>query len=479
MRQHKRLSGRSPLTRFGPWNQISVGLFVLLTGPFLGGCVFDSSGLASQVDDAAVESDVVIGPDTSAVCGNQSLDQGEDCDGTNLGSMGCADLGFSDGTLGCTSACTYDVSGCTGSGCGDNVLDVGEQCDGTNLNNETCATRGFSTGELQCDPVSCEIDATGCYTCGDGIRTGLEVCDATDFGQQTCADNGYDGGSLICGNDCDSFDLSSCSTCGDATRQGDEECDDQDFGGATCLSLNFDGGSLACSGACTLDDSGCSKCGNGSHELPDEECDNGAANSDSTVDACRSSCLLPWCGDGVCDTEDRGQVCPQDCTTVLFTEDFEGAWPGNWSLIDLNTSDGEDLWGLSTTRAQSATHSLWCYGSGSGSTFGYDNNQQSHAEHAVNLSGHTGSVITLDVWMWWHTDESADWVAIGRSDDGINFAPLETLSGDSGGWVHKSYDLSTSAGVASFHFSLFFQSDGGSSVNEGAFVDDIVITAVR
>jgi len=42
-------------------------------------------------------------------------------------------------------------------------------------------------------------------------------------------------------------------------------------------------------------------CGNGLLE-GDEECDEGAANSDSEPDACRSACLLPSCGDGVADS---------------------------------------------------------------------------------------------------------------------------------------------------------------------------------
>src|SRR6185436_16742974 len=35
---------------------------------------------------------------------------------------------------------------------------------------------------------------------------------------------------------------------------------------------------------------------------PGEECDDGAANSDTTADACRTNCTLPRCGDGVPDT---------------------------------------------------------------------------------------------------------------------------------------------------------------------------------
>jgi hypothetical protein len=48
------------------------------------------------------------------VCGNGAIDDGEQCDGGNLGGFTCVDLGYSGGTLGCDPVtCTYDASGCT------------------------------------------------------------------------------------------------------------------------------------------------------------------------------------------------------------------------------------------------------------------------------------------------------------------------------------------------------------------------------
>ena len=46
-------------------------------------------------------------------CGNGVLDGGEQCDPPAYGGATCGTLGFNlDGTLGCTAACQYDVSGC-------------------------------------------------------------------------------------------------------------------------------------------------------------------------------------------------------------------------------------------------------------------------------------------------------------------------------------------------------------------------------
>jgi hypothetical protein len=45
-------------------------------------------------------------------CGDAAKNGAEDCDGTDLGGGTCETLGYSTGTLGCSSGCTYDVSQC-------------------------------------------------------------------------------------------------------------------------------------------------------------------------------------------------------------------------------------------------------------------------------------------------------------------------------------------------------------------------------
>jgi hypothetical protein len=48
------------------------------------------------------------------MCGNNIIDDGEQCDGANLGGFDCVDLGYSGGTLGCDPiTCTYDAASCT------------------------------------------------------------------------------------------------------------------------------------------------------------------------------------------------------------------------------------------------------------------------------------------------------------------------------------------------------------------------------
>jgi hypothetical protein len=53
-------------------------------------------------------------PGGSGTCGNGKVDPGEACDGSALQGATCASLGFSGGSVACSSACQLNVSACTG-----------------------------------------------------------------------------------------------------------------------------------------------------------------------------------------------------------------------------------------------------------------------------------------------------------------------------------------------------------------------------
>ena len=100
------------------------------------------------------------------------------------------------------------------------------------------------------------------------------------------------------------------------------------------------------------------ECGNGEVEVG-ETCDDGAANSDSLPDACRTDCREAYCGDGVPDTGelcDDGNADNDGCLTAcLGTDDccvpnvcgdgyvdptIVGSWPAE-ACDDGNTEDGD------------------------------------------------------------------------------------------------------------------------------------------
>jgi hypothetical protein len=93
------------------------------------------------------------------------------------------------------------------------------------------------------------------------------------------------------------------SQCGNGVRETGEACDGADLGGSSCESIGYMSGTLTCQSSCLFDFSQCVAnpvCGNGIVEFP-EECDNGAQNSDTIPDACRTTCKRAFCGDGVID----------------------------------------------------------------------------------------------------------------------------------------------------------------------------------
>ncbi len=97
---------------------------------------------------------------------------------------------------------------------------------------------------------------------------------------------------------------SATAECGNGIRETGEACDGPDFGGFTCASIGYASGTLSCEPSCLFDYGNCVAnpvCGNGTLEI-NEECDNGAQNSDTVPEACRTNCRRAYCGDDVVDT---------------------------------------------------------------------------------------------------------------------------------------------------------------------------------
>lgn len=71
------------------------------------------SAFSSDVGTCTDEVAVAAHGGSLPACGNGAVDvAGEQCDGSDLGGSSCESLGRSGGTLGCTTECRFDVSGC-------------------------------------------------------------------------------------------------------------------------------------------------------------------------------------------------------------------------------------------------------------------------------------------------------------------------------------------------------------------------------
>lgn len=170
----------------------------------------------------------------AATCGNGTKDEGEICDGTDLGGKTCADLdGYGTGDLKCSSTCFFDTSSC--------VLSTGEKPCSTNEGcgaNQTCESGVCKSTKMECD--STDLVNSGCPdnkvcsnnkcvdpSCGDKIKNqDSEECDGNDFGGKRCADfEGFGGGKLTCSSSC-KIDTSACTeeSGGDDACHGNDEC---------------------------------------------------------------------------------------------------------------------------------------------------------------------------------------------------------------------------------------------------------------
>ena len=91
--------------------------------------------------------------------------------------------------------------------------------------------------------------------------------------------------------------------CGDGEATGGEECDDGNT--ETELCPYGTGACEVCDANCDLAPGELQFCGDLVVQLDEEECDNGLThNSNTQPDACRTTCLLPRCGDDVIDTNE-------------------------------------------------------------------------------------------------------------------------------------------------------------------------------
>ena len=117
------------------------------------------------------------------VCGNNVVENGEECDGGNncsedchliagqcnkIDSSSCSACGsnecYANGSMYTFTDSSCSII-CASSLCGNGIIDEGEACDGTELANETCQTQGFNSGTLSCSET-CELDLTACVNNG-------------------------------------------------------------------------------------------------------------------------------------------------------------------------------------------------------------------------------------------------------------------------------------------------------------------------
>ncbi len=221
-----------------------------------------------------------------STCGDDIIEAGEDCEGTNLGGQTCQNLGFEGGTLSCDAATCRFINNCLG--CGDGVRNGSEECD-TADGVPTCASLGFSGGvEPTCTPT-CQVThgCSGTCSCPGDLN-------CTAFSSQ------YWGGTVACNPSTCQLDFSGCRFCGDGQITDGEQCDGTNFGGKTCQSeTGMMYGTLNCSSTCTIT----TMCSDTEMCMSGCECPTGQGCNGGQCGACTATgqCCAPFvCVNGGC-----------------------------------------------------------------------------------------------------------------------------------------------------------------------------------
>jgi hypothetical protein len=169
----------------------------------------------------------------------------------------------------------------------------------------------------------------------------------------------------------------------------------------------------------------------------------------------------------------------------IATQDFEGAFPGAWAVVDTAATPGHQyLWGKRDCRAFSGSFSGWGVGGGVNGaslpcTSQYPDLVDSWLSYGPFSLADTAQA-DLGFKLWLNSEPGFDFVCRLASLDGSNYYGTCT-SGSTAGWSDRYLDLArvpelgNLTGKSAVWAAVLFTSDRDGRLAEGGYVDNIVL----
>jgi hypothetical protein len=166
---------------------------------------------------------------------------------------------------------------------------------------------------------------------------------------------------------------------------------------------------------------------------------------------------LTLAGEG-CSTVDSFRLFVGDVSFSDDVENGEGGWVHSGTI---------DQWHITNHRSYSPDHSWYCGNEGS---WQYSSD---FTAYLVSPPIVIGDFAKLSFWTWYYIESGWDY-AFCEINRGEGWSELGMMTGQSGGWVEKTYDLSEYRGdTVQIRFS--FLSDNDAFQFEGWYIDDIEV----
>ncbi|MEX2217218.1 MAG: family 16 glycosylhydrolase [Phycisphaerales bacterium] len=165
--------------------------------------------------------------------------------------------------------------------------------------------------------------------------------------------------------------------------------------------------------------------------------------------------------------------------TTIFSDGFEGAFPGSWTV----GNDGgitSARWGDNSFTAYVGGWSAFCADNGSNTRTVYDNNLHTFMERRnVSLAGYSNALLSFRYRL--NSESGFDHFTVNiRSQSGA-WSQVFSASGNqwSQGWQHRQLDLSQWAGQSGLYVQFRFDSDGVvvPASPSGVWLDEVSLTA--